>query len=72
MKNVIVPKLEYAGVWERNAKLVKQLETVQTTAAKNMPSLGCSSTTCSTVFIPGIRELGMYPLKTNRGVRNVK
>ena len=33
--NVIAPKLEYAGgVWEGNAKLVKQLETVQMTAAK--------------------------------------
>ena len=25
--NVIIPKLEYAQVWARNAKLVKQLET---------------------------------------------
>ena len=34
LMNVIVPKLEYAGeVWEGNAKLVKQLETVQMTAA---------------------------------------
>ena len=33
---VIAPKLEYAGeAWEGNAKLVKQLETVQMTAAKN-------------------------------------
>ena len=33
--NVIVPKLEYAGeAWQGNAKQVKQLETVQTTAAK--------------------------------------
>ena len=33
--NVIVPKIEYAGeVWEGDAKLVKQLETVQMTAAK--------------------------------------
>ena len=33
--NVIVPKLEYVGeVWEGNAKFVKQLETVQMTAAK--------------------------------------
>ena len=37
LMNVIVPKLEYAGeVWEGNAKLVKQLETVQTTASKNI------------------------------------
>ena len=27
---VIVPKLEYAEVWEGNAKLVKKLETVPT------------------------------------------
>ena len=41
---VIVPKLEYAGeVWEGNAKIVKQLETVRMTAAKKI--LGCSSTT---------------------------
>ena len=46
--NVIVPKLEYAGeVWEGNAKFVKQLETVQMTAAKNVP--GCSSTTSNSV-----------------------
>ena len=32
--NAIVLKLEYAGeVWGGNAKLVKQLETVQVTAA---------------------------------------
>ena len=43
-----VPKLEYAGeVWEGNAKLVKQLETVQMTAAEKV--LGCSSTTSNTV-----------------------
>ena len=36
LMNVIVPKLEYAGeVWEGNAKLVKQLATLQMTAAKN-------------------------------------
>ena len=35
--NVIVPKLEYAGVvWEGNAKLVKQLETVQMLAAEKV------------------------------------
>ena len=35
--NVIVPKLEYAReVWEGNAKLVKQLETVHMTAAKKV------------------------------------
>ena len=47
--NVIVPKLKYAEVWEGNAKLVKQLETVQMTAAKNV--LGCSSTTSSTAVV---------------------
>ena len=40
----IVPKLEQVGeIWEGNAKFVKQLETMQTTAEKMM--LGCSSTT---------------------------
>ena len=40
LMNVIVPKLEYAQkVWEGNAKLAKQLETVQMTAAKKV--LGC-------------------------------
>ena len=35
LMNVILPKLEYAGeVWEGDAKIVKQLETVQMTAAK--------------------------------------
>ena len=33
MIDVIVPKLEYAEVWEGSAKLVEQLETVQMTAA---------------------------------------
>ena len=48
LMNVIVPKLEYAGeVWEGNAQLVKQLETVHMTAAKKV--LGCSRTTCNTV-----------------------
>ena len=49
MMNLIVPKLEYAGeVWEENAKLVKQLETVDMAAAQNV--LGCSSTTSNTVL----------------------
>ena len=40
LMNVIVSKLEYAGeAWEGNAKFVKQLKTVQMTAAKNI--LGC-------------------------------
>ena len=66
--NVIVPKLEYAGeVWEGNAKLVKQLETLWVTAAKKV--LGCSSTTSNKVLRA---ELGMYPLKTNRDARKLK
>ena len=66
--NVIVPKLEYAEkVWEGNAKFIKQLGTVQMTAAKNI--LGCSSTTSNTVLRA---KLGMYPLETNRDVRKLK
>ena len=61
-------KLEYAGeVWERNAKFVKQLETVQMTAAKKI--IGCRSTTSNTVLRA---EPGMYPHKTNRDVRKLK
>ena len=45
----------------RDTKLVKQLETVQMTAAKKI--LGCSSTTSNTVLRA---ELGMHPLKTNK------
>ena len=64
--SVIVPKLEYAGeVWGGNAKLVKQLETVQMTAAKKV--LGWSSTTSDTALRT---ELGMYPLKNQRDVRS--
>ena len=33
LMNVIIPKLEYTEVWEGNAKLVKQLETVQMATA---------------------------------------
>ena len=58
LMNMIVPKLEYAKVWEGDAKLVKQLETVQMAAAKRV--LGCSSTTSITILRA---ELGMYPLK---------
>ena len=47
--------------------MVKQLETVQMTAATQV--LGCSSTTSNTVLRA---ELGMYPLKTNRDVRKLK
>ena len=68
MINVIVPKLEYAEVvWEGNAKLVKQLETVQMTAAKKVR--GCSSTTSNATLSA---ERGMYPLKTNRDARKLK
>ena len=66
--NVIVPKLEYAGeVWEGNAKFVKQLETLQRTAAKKI--LGCGSTTSNTVLRA---ELAIYPLRTNRDVIKLK
>ena len=65
---LIVPKLEYAGqVWEGSAKFEKQLETVQMTAAKNIQ--GYSSTTSNTVLIA---ELGRYPLKQIRDVRQLK
>ena len=68
LMKVIVPRLEYSGeVWEGNAKFVKQLKTVQMTAAKSI--LGCSSTTSNTVLRA---ELGTYPLKTNRDVRKLK
>ena len=66
--NVMVPKLECAGeVWEGNAKLVKQLETIQMTATIKI--LRCSSTTSDTVVRA---ELGMHPLKTNRDMRKLK
>ena len=42
LMNVIAAKLEYTGeIWEGNAKLTKQLETVLMTAAKQI--LRCSS-----------------------------
>ena len=66
--NVIIPRLEYAReVWKGNAKLVKQPETVQMTAAEKIR--GCSSTTSNTVLRAA---LGMYPHKTNRDVRQLK
>ena len=47
--NVIVPKLEHAGeAWEGDAKLITQLEAVQTAAAKKV--IGCSSTTSNTSY----------------------
>ena len=60
LRNVIVPKLEYAEVWEGNTKLVKKLETVPMTAAKRI--LGCSKTASNTTALRA--ELGMYLLKT--------
>ena len=54
-------------MWEGNAKFVKQLETVQMTAATKI--LGCSSTTSNAVVRT---ELGMYPVKTNGDVRQLK
>ena len=66
--NVTARKLEYAGeVREGNAKFVKQLETVQMSAAKK--KLGCSSTTSNRALRAG---LGMHPLETNRDVRKLK
>ena len=47
--------------------MVKQLETVQLTAAKKV--LGRSRTTSNIV---SKAELGMYPLETNRDVRKLK
>ena len=50
--------------------MVKQLETVQMTAAATRKNvLGSSSTTSNTVLRA---ELGMYPLETNRDVRKLK
>ena len=63
---VTVSNLEYAE-WKGNAKLVKQLKTVQMTAAKNI--VRSSSTTSSTVLRA---ELGMSPLKKNGDVRKLK
>ena len=55
MMKVIVPKLEYAEVWEGNAKLVKKLETVPMTAAKKI--LWCSKTASNTTFNWGSTHL---------------
>ena len=65
LSNVIVPELEYAEVWEGNAKQVKKLETVPMTAAKKI--LGCSKMAGKTSLRA---ELGMPSLKTNRDLRN--
>ena len=68
LRNVIIPKLEYAGeVWEENAKLLKKLETVPMTAAKKI--LGCSKTASNTALRA---ELCMYSLETNRDLRKLK
>ena len=53
------------GVWEGDAKSVKQLEAVQMTAAETI--LRCSSTTSSTAL-----DKGMHPLETNRDARKLK
>ena len=60
--NVIVPKLEYAQVWEGKAQFVKQLETVHMPAAKK---------NCCGAQVRRIARanLGMHPLKTNRDKR---
>ena len=52
---------------EREVGKTATVETVQMTAAKKV--LGCSSTTSNTVLRA---ELGMYPLRTNRGVIKLK
>ena len=61
LMNVIRTKARVCagGAWEGNAKFVKQLESVQMAAAKNI--LGCSSTTRNTV---SRAELRMYSLQT--------
>ena len=68
LRNVIVPKLEYAQVWEGNAKLVKNLETVPMTAAKRI--LGCCPKTASNTALRA--ELGKHSLKTNRDLKKLK
>ena len=58
----MAPKLGYAGeVWEGNAKLVKQLETVQMAAAEQ--TLGCPSTTSNAAVRA---EVGIYPPKRKK------
>ena len=52
---------------EREVLMIKQLEAVHMTAAKQI--LGCSSTTSKTVLRA---ELGVYPRKTNRDVIKMK
>ena len=61
LMNMILPKLGHAGeVWEGNAKFVIRLETVQMTAATNIP--GCSSTTSNTKYSikSGTRNVPTY------------
>ena len=67
LTKVIMPKIEYVEVWEGSAKFVKHLETVQMTAARKVLLIVCS--TSNTV---SRAELGMYPIKTNTGVRKLK
>ena len=68
LNSVIVPPLEYAGeVWEGNQKVAKELERVQTQAAKAI--LGCRMRT-STAAVRA--ELGIHSLKTGRDLRKLK
>ena len=61
LMNVIVPKLEYAGeVREGSAKLVKQLETVQITAARKILQM----LKYDYSITESRAELRMHPLKT--------
>ena len=68
LMSMIVPTLEYAGdVWEGNAKLVKQLETAQMTAAKNIPRWSRATSKGALRA-----ELEMRPLWTNRDMIKLK
>ena len=64
---VIVPSLGFEGeMCEGNAKVVKQLKTVQMTKSK---CTRCSSTTRTTV---ARADLARYPLKINRNVKKIE
>ena len=56
-------------VWEGNAKCVKQLETVQMTAAEKIPRCPCTTTVEHTQLRA---QLGIYPLKRKRDMRKLK
>ena len=70
--NVIVPKLEYAEVWEGNAKLVKHLETVQMTEHPKKYYQVFNTSTPSNTSAVLSAELGIHPPKTIRDVRKLK